>query len=52
MDVTASQIGWTFVGAVAAATAVHGVAHVVRDRLHPETEATETQKKSAFTEEK
>jgi len=35
VDVTASEIGWTVVGAVAAATAVHAAGHVVRDHFHP-----------------
>lgn len=35
VDVTAGQIGWTVVGAVAAATAAHAVGHVVRDHFHP-----------------
>jgi hypothetical protein len=50
VDVTASEIGWTFVGAVAAATAAHGVAHAVRGKLHPET--AETHEKSLPTEDK
>jgi hydrogenase small subunit len=36
VDVTAGEIGWTIVGAVAAATAAHGVGHMVRSRMHPE----------------
>lgn len=35
VDVTAAEIGWTVVGAVAAATAVHATGHVVRDHFHP-----------------
>lgn len=35
VDVTAGEIGWTVVGAVAAATAAHAVGHVVRDHFHP-----------------
>lgn len=35
VDVTASEIGWTVVGAVAAATAVHATGHVIRDHSHP-----------------
>jgi len=35
VDVTASEIGWTVVGAVAAATAVHATGHVIRDHFHP-----------------
>jgi hydrogenase small subunit len=50
VDVTASEIGWTFVGAVAAATAVHGIAHAVRGKLHPET--AETHEKTLPTEDK
>ena len=40
VDVTVSEIGWTVIGAVAAATAVHGVTSVVRDRLHSGTAET------------
>jgi hydrogenase small subunit len=36
VDVTAGEIGWTVVGAVAAATAAHAVGHVVRDHFHPQ----------------
>jgi hydrogenase small subunit len=35
VDVTVGQIGWTIVGGVAAATAAHGIAHLVRSRMHP-----------------
>lgn len=35
VDVTAGEIGWTVVAGVAAATAAHGVGHVVRDHFHP-----------------
>jgi hydrogenase small subunit len=52
VDVTASEIGWTFVGAVAAATAAHGIAHAVRGKLHPETGTTETGEKTVPREEK
>ncbi|HEX3660733.1 MAG TPA: hydrogenase small subunit [Acidobacteriaceae bacterium] len=41
VDVTAGQIGWTVVGAVAAATAAHAVGHVVRDHFHPGDEDSE-----------
>jgi hydrogenase small subunit len=44
VDVTAGEIGWTIVGAVAAATAAHGIGHAVRTHMFPikETEAGET----------
>ncbi|HEY1809576.1 MAG TPA: hydrogenase small subunit [Acidobacteriaceae bacterium] len=42
VDVTAGQIGWTVVGAVAAATAAHAVGHVVRDHFHPGEDNSET----------
>ena len=42
VDVTASEIGWTVVGAVAVATAAHGVAARGAGQLHPETGTTET----------
>jgi hydrogenase small subunit len=52
VDVTAGEIGWTIVGAVAAATAAHGVGHMIRNRIHPEeTQATDTANK-AVPEEK
>ena len=35
VDVTAGEIGWTVVGAVAVATAAHGVGRYVRDHIHP-----------------
>jgi len=35
VDVTAAEIGWTVVGAVAAATAAHATGHVIRDHFHP-----------------
>ena len=47
VDVTASEIGWTFVGAVAAATAAPWRRpRIMRGRLHPETETTETREKT------
>lgn len=53
VDVTVGEIGWTVVGAVAAASAVHGVGHLVRNRLHPaDTEDAETTQKPDLTEEK
>ena len=36
VDVKAGEIGWAIVGAVAAATAAHGVGHIIRNRIHPE----------------
>ena len=33
VDVTAGEIGWTVVAGVAAATAAHGIGHVVRDHF-------------------
>jgi hypothetical protein len=52
VDVTAGEIGWTIVGAVAAATAAHGIGHAVRSHMFPikETEAEKTPEK--VTEEK
>ena len=48
VDVTAGEIGWVAVGAVAAATVAHGVGHIVRDRLHPEeTQVTDPANKIA-----
>ena len=32
---TAGEIGWTVVGAVAVATAAHGIGRYVRDHIHP-----------------
>ncbi|MHB1023814.1 MAG: hydrogenase small subunit [Acidobacteriaceae bacterium] len=53
VDVTVGEIGWTVVGAVAAATAAHGVGHFVRNRLHPlDTEDAGTAGKADLTEEK
>jgi hydrogenase (NiFe) small subunit (hydA) len=41
VDVTVGQIGWTIVGAVAAATATHGVGHFVSSHMHsPDKGAT------------
>jgi hydrogenase small subunit len=34
VDVTVGQIGWTVVGAVAAATAAHGIGHLISERVH------------------
>ena len=52
VDVTAGEIGWTIVGAVAAATAAHGIGQAVRSHLHPvpKTAIVETSEKG--TEEK
>jgi len=51
VDVTAGQIGWTVVGAVAAATAAHAVGHVVRDHFHPGTEDSADEKTEKTTTE-
>jgi hydrogenase small subunit len=51
VDVTVSEIGWTAIGVIAAATAAHGIVSIVRDR-HPDTESTETPTKSVPPEEK
>jgi hypothetical protein len=51
VDVTVSEIGWTVIGAVAVATAAHGVTSIIRDRRPPETEATNTREKTGPTEE-
>jgi hydrogenase small subunit len=46
VDVTASEIGWTVVGAVAAATAVHATGHVVRDHVRPNGNGHEHKKET------
>jgi hydrogenase small subunit len=53
VDVPVGEIGWTIVGAVAAATAVHGIGHIIRDRAHPaEKEGRESASGAAHVEEK
>ncbi len=52
VDVTVSEIGWTAIGVIAAATAAHGIVSIVRDHRHPDTESTETPTKSVPPEEK
>jgi hydrogenase small subunit len=53
VDVPVGDIGWTIVGAVAAATAVHGVGHMIRDRVHPpEKEGRDSAGGAAHVEEK
>ena len=47
VDVTASEIGWTFVGGIAAATVAHGIGHAITHRDHPEAPATVAQENSA-----
>jgi len=51
VDVTVSEIGWTVVGAVAVATAAHGVTSIIRDRRSSETKADETGEKTGQAEE-
>jgi len=41
VDVSVSEIGWTVVGAVAVATAAHGITSIIRDRRASETTASE-----------
>ena len=50
MDVTVGEIGWTVVGAVAVATAAHGITSIVRDMRHSETRTTEPSEKIASKE--
>jgi hydrogenase small subunit len=50
VDVTAEEIGWTVVGAVTVATAVHGVAQIVRHTVTP-THVEETPSVTARNEE-
>jgi hydrogenase small subunit len=50
VDVTAGEIGWTVVGAVAVATAAHGITSIVRDMRHSETRTTEPREKAASKE--
>jgi hydrogenase small subunit len=52
VDVPVGQIGWTIVGAVAAATAAHGVGHFVSGRMHADKEAPGDTGKVAAGEEK
>jgi hydrogenase small subunit len=46
VDVSVSEIGWTVIGAVAAATAVHGITSIIRDRRPSENTATEASVKT------
>jgi hydrogenase small subunit len=47
VDVPVGEIGWTIVGAVAAATAAHGVGKFIRDRVvSPESEDTNAASKT------
>jgi hydrogenase small subunit len=52
VDVSVSEIGWTVVGAVAVATAAHGITSIIRDRRPSETETTKMREKTSPTEEK
>jgi hypothetical protein len=51
VDVSVSEIGWTVVGAVAVATAAHGITSIIRDRRYSEAESTKTHEKTGPTEE-
>lgn len=50
VDVTAGQIGWTVVTAVAAATAAHAVGHVARDHFASDKETAEPEKPATNSE--
>jgi hydrogenase small subunit len=50
VDVTVSQIGWTVIGAVAAATAAHGVTSVIRDHRNSASGTTEIGEKTPAKE--
>ena len=52
VDVTAGEIGWTIVGAVAAATAAHGIGHAVRSHMFPIKETQAEKTPETVTEEK
>jgi hypothetical protein len=47
-----SEIGWTVVGAVAAATAVHGITSIIRDRRTSETKTDEARENTGPMEER
>jgi len=52
VDVSVGEIGWTVVGAVAAATAVHGITSIIRDRRTSETKTDEACEKPGPMEER